>query len=155
MATGAVILRREAVMITLDEVLAHGMRWFECAMHGGSPAEQVAFFLHPHARIYVVNTGVTIDFDEHYKLHKQWVNERHLLGDFKLTRLSDAPERVRVTGSVYWEAQDAKRPPPNVIKAVVGEDWIVERVPSGELKFVLYMNLFHHLLPDSAPLQLE
>jgi hypothetical protein len=41
-----------------------------------------------------------------------------------------------------------------VIKAVVGEDWIVERLPSGELKFVPYTNLFHHLLPDSAPLQL-
>jgi hypothetical protein len=42
-----------------------------------------------------------------------------------------------------------------VIKAIVGEDWIIERVASGELKFVLYMSTFHQLLPDSAPLQLE
>jgi hypothetical protein len=38
---------------------------------------------------------------------------------------------------------------------VTGEDWIIERTSSGALKFVLYMNPFHQLLPDSAPLQLE
>lgn len=43
---------------------------------------------------------------------------------------------------------------PNVIKAVVGEDWILERTPSHGLKFVLYMNTFHHLPPDSAPLEI-
>ena len=52
------------------------------------------------------------------------------------------------------EAEFAGRPAPNVIKAVVGEDWILERSPSGDLKFVLYMNTFHHTLPDSAPLDL-
>jgi len=41
-----------------------------------------------------------------------------------------------------------------VIKAVVGEDWIIERTASGALKFVLYVNTFHHVLPDSAPLDL-
>ena len=41
-----------------------------------------------------------------------------------------------------------------VIKAVVGEDWILERATSGELKFVLYINTFHHTLPDSAALDL-
>ena len=46
------------------------------------------------------------------------------------------------------------RPAPNVIKAVVGEDWILKRTASGALKFVLYINTFHHLLPDSAPLDL-
>ena len=46
------------------------------------------------------------------------------------------------------------RPEPNVIKAVVGEDWILERAVCGALKFVLYINTFHHLLPDSAPLDL-
>ena len=47
-----------------------------------------------------------------------------------------------------------QRRPPNVIKAVVGEDWIIERAASGALKFVLYVNTFHHFLPDSAPLDL-
>ena len=41
-----------------------------------------------------------------------------------------------------------------MIKAVVGEDWILERAQGGALKFVLYINTFHHPLPDSAPLEL-
>ena len=33
-----------------------------------------------------------------------------------------------------------------MIKAVVGEDWILERTQSGKLAFVIYMNTFHHTL---------
>jgi hypothetical protein len=80
-----------------------------------------------------------------------------------LTPLNASPERVRATGTVYWQAEIAGRPAPNVIKAVVGEDWILERTPSGDLTFVLYTNTFHHTLhtntfhhtlPVSAPLDL-
>ena len=71
-----------------------------------------------------------------------------------MTPLNASPERVRATGSVYWQVEVPGRPAPNVIKAVVGEDWIIERTASGDLKFVLYMNTFHHPLPDSAPLDL-
>ena len=42
-----------------------------------------------------------------------------------------------------------------MIKSIAGIDCIIERVASGELKFVLYMSSFHQLLPDSAPLRLE
>ena len=97
---------------------------------------------------------MTFDFEEHYKLHAQWINELHTLGDFSLTPLSASPERVRAIGTVYWQGEYRARPAPNVIKAVVGEDWVLERTPSHELKFVLYMNTFHHLLPDSAPLEI-
>jgi len=141
-------------MITLDEVRDLGARWFETVMRGGSAAQQAAFFLDPHARIHVVYLGVTIRFEEHEKLHAQWVNEVHRFGDFTVTQLSASPERARAIGTCYWQAEVAGRPPPNIIKAVVGEDWIVERTPSGALKFVLYMNTSHHLLPDSAPLTL-
>jgi hypothetical protein len=41
-----------------------------------------------------------------------------------------------------------------VIKAAVGEDWILERTQSGKLAFVLDMNTFHHALPDPAPITL-
>jgi hypothetical protein len=139
-------------MITADEVREFGKRWFDTVMSGGSAADQAAFFLDPHARIHVLGNGVTFNFEEHHRLHTQWVNELHLFGRFDLTPLNAAPERVRATGTVYWQAEFAGRPPPNVVKAVVGEDWIIERVPAGDLKFVLYMNTFHHPLPDSAPL---
>ena len=79
---------------------------------------------------------------------------RHAFGHFDLTPLNEAPERVRARGTVYWQAEFPGRLPPNVIKAVVGEDWIIERAPGGTLKFVLYLNTFHHFLPDSAPLDL-
>ena len=38
-----------------------------------------------------------------------------------------------------------------VIKVIVGEEWIVQRLPSGELKIALYINPYHRFLPDSAP----
>jgi len=37
----------------------------------------------------------------------------------------------------------------------VGEDWIVQRLPSGELKIALYVNAYHHFLPDSAPIEIR
>ena len=40
------------------------------------------------------------------------------------------------------------------LKIVVGEDWIVQRVESGEVKFALYINTHHQVLPDSAPFAL-
>jgi hypothetical protein len=41
-----------------------------------------------------------------------------------------------------------------LIKCIVGEDWIVQRM-SGELKIALYMNAYHRFLPDSAPIALK
>jgi hypothetical protein len=141
-------------MITLDEVHAFANRWFGTVANGGSAADQAAFFIDPHARIYVLANGVTFGFEDHQRLHTQWINEIHRFGPFSLTPLNASPERVRAVGTVYWQAEFAKRPPPNVVKAVVGEDWIIERKRSGELMFILYMNTFHHPLPDSAPLDL-
>lgn len=137
--------------ITLQEVLDHGNAWFEVVMTGGSAEAQAAFFLHPHARIYVMNNGASFDMAGQAGLHTQWINEVHSFGEFTVTPLSQSPERVRATGTVYWQAEYRDRKGPNnVIRSVVGEDWILERVPDGSLKFVLYLNLFHHLLPDSA-----
>ncbi len=141
-------------MITVGEMRDFGGRWFDAVARGATAAEQAQFFLDPHARIYVVWNGVTISLAEHEKLHAQWINERHSFGPFELTPLNAAPERVRARGTVYWQAEFPGRKAPNVIKAVVGEDWILERAAKGGLKFVLYLNTFHHLLPDSAPLDL-
>ena len=136
-------------MITLDDVREFGASWFDAVAGGASAAEQAQFFLNPHARIYVVWNGATISLEDHEKLHAQWINERHSFGHFDLTPLNASPERVRARGTVYWQAEFQGRPAPNVIKAVVGEDWILERAASGGLKFVLYLNTFHHLLPES------
>jgi hypothetical protein len=141
-------------MITLDDVQDFGTSWFNAVATGASAAEQAQFFFHPHARIYVIWNGATISLEDHEKLHAQWINEQHRFGHFDLTPLNASPERVRARGTVYWQAEFPDRPAPNVIKAVVGEDWLLERASSGELKFVLYVNTFHHMLPESAPLDL-
>ena len=142
--------------ITLEEVMEFGERWLTTVFNRGLPAEQAAFFVDPDSRMYMLDNGELMTFQDNYDLHCQLTNEIHALGDFTLTVLNVSPDRVRATCRFYWQADYAdNRPVPNTIKAIVGEDWIIERVTSGELKFVLYMNSFHHLLPDSAPLQLE
>lgn len=141
-------------MITLNEVRDFGTRFFDAVAGGASAAEQAQYFLYAHARIYVAWNGATISLKEHETLHAQWINEHHAFGHFDLTELNASPERVRARGTVYWQAEFPERSPPKLIKAVVGEDWIVERATSGALKFVLYVNTFHHFLPDSAPLDL-
>ena len=128
-------------MNTVDEVRDFGTRFFNAVASGASAAEQAQFFLDPHARIYIAWNGATISLEDHETLHAQWINEHHSFGHFDLTPLNASPERVRARGTVYWQAEFSGRPPPNVIKAVVGEDWIIERVASGALKFVLYVNI--------------
>ena len=141
-------------MITLNEVRVFGTRFLNAVAGGASAGEQAQFFLDAHARIYVAWNGATISLKEHEPLHAQWINEHHSFGHFDLTELNASPERVGARGTVYWQAEFPERSPPKLIKAVVGEDWIVERAASGALKFVLYVNTFHHFLPDSAPLDL-
>ena len=65
--------------------------------------------------------------------------------------LNASPERERAGGTVYWQAEYAGRPSPNVIKAVVGE--VHERTAAG-LKSVIYINTFHPQLPEFEQLEL-
>ena len=55
--------------ITLDEVVVFAEKWFLTVWGGGAAAAQAAFFLDPHARIYVMQGGETIDFAAHEKLN--------------------------------------------------------------------------------------
>ena len=141
--------------ITLAEVLDLAEQFFDTVAGGGTGMDQAVFFLDPQSQIHIVASGEAIALEDHHTLHAQWTDERHIFGRFNLTVLNTSPDRVRAVGTVYWEARYRDRPAPNLVKAVVGEDWILERLPSGAIKFVLYMNTSHHLLPDSAPLQLE
>ncbi len=142
--------------ITPTEVLELGNRWLRTVMSGGTPAEQAAFFLDPDSRLYMLENGEMMTFQDNYDLHCQLTNEIYTLSEFTLTTLNVSPDRVRAVGRFYWQAEYAeKRPLPNVIQAIAGIDCIVERIASGELKLVLYMSSFHQLLPNSAPMQLK
>ena len=76
------------------------------------------------------------------------------LEPWTVTQLCEQPERARAVGGVLWQGQPIGAEAQGLIKVVVGEDWIVQRVPTGELKFALYINTHHQLLPDSAPFSL-
>ena len=142
--------------ITPQEAHEFADRWLATVLSRGTPAEQAVFFVDPDSRLYMLETGELMTYQDNYNLHCQLKNETHALGDMALTVLNISPDRVRATGRFYWQAEYAKeRPQPNMIRSVAGIDCILERVASGELKFVLYMSSFHQLLPDSAPLQLE
>jgi hypothetical protein len=121
----------------------------------GTAAEQAAFFLRPDEARVIVPHGEDITMQANYEVHQLLTDEVHVpLDPLDVTMLSDEPERARSAGAVYWEGRSVASPDA-VIKAVVGEDWIVERDASGALKIVLYINPFHYFLPDSATVDLS
>ena len=137
--------------ITVKEVCDLAEDWFH-GVASGEPGGSIArLFRYPDARIHVPD-GQAFSLEDHRLLHKQWTAEKHLLGEFHLTTVSDAPPRVRAVGTVYWEARYSEAPSsgPGLIKAVVGEDWIIERRRDGKLCYLLYVSSFFHLLSDSA-----
>lgn len=141
--------------ITKDEVVALMKQFHDVTMlEKGTAGQQGAFFLHPEPRIFILH-GQDISLQQNYEIHQGLVDEVHeVFPDWEVTQLSETPERARAVGAVYWEGRVVDSEEGALIKAVVGEEWIVQRVPSGELKIALYINSYHHFLPDSAPIEL-
>ena len=97
-----------------------------------------------------------ISLQMNYEIHQRLVDEKHEpFPDWEITMLLGEPERVRAVGAVYWEGRVVGAPEGALIKCVVGEDWIVQRTPSGELKIALYINTYHYFLPGSARMNLK
>ncbi len=141
--------------ITKDDVIGLMNRFHRIVMiDKGDAAAQAAFFLHPEPRIFVPH-GEDISMQMNYEIHQRLVDEKHApFADWNITPLCSEPERVRAVGAVYWQGRLVDGAPDAIIKCVVGEDWIVQRLPSGDLKIALYINSYHHFLPDSAPMKL-
>lgn len=141
--------------ISVDEVKAIAERWCDTLRDRDAPAsERAKFFLHPTPRIFVLQSGISLTLEEHANFHSQFSHQILTLGDFTIAQLSDDPERARAIGSLYWEAHfpGESKPP---LRCVVGEDWILERIPSGGLRYVLWLNTMHHFLADSSVQHLE
>ena len=64
------------------------------------------------------------------------------------------PERARARVLVFGRAATSGRRRA-CSNAASARNSAVERVPSGELKFVIYVNSFHRFLPDAAPIELR
>jgi hypothetical protein len=155
-ATGTERKRGPAVSITKDDVISFMNDFHDTVMlRKGTAAEQAAFFLYPdEARVFVPH-GEDISLQSNYEIHQKLTDEVHIaLDPWDITPLSDEPERVRASGAVYWEGRLVNSTDA-LIKCVVGEDWIVQREPAGDLKIALYINPYHHFLPDSAQLDLQ
>ncbi len=141
--------------ITKDEVITLMNAFHEVSMvRKGTAAEQAAFFLRPDEARVIVPHGEDISMQANYEVHQELADEVHVpLEPSDITMVCTEPERARFVGAVYWEGRSL-RSPEAVIKAVVGEDWIVQREASGGLKIVLYINPYHCFLPGSAQLDL-
>lgn len=140
--------------ISLEEVKKLLLKWFEIVETGGDPKLRESLYLYPHSR-FIMPDGTSMDFVHHHKMHIKWCDERHECGTLYMTPLCDQPPRVRVECTVYWEARYKNKEPKQVIKTVVGKSMIIEKNKEGALKFVLHQNIFFHLLPDSAPIDLN
>ncbi len=128
--------------------------WFESVREGiASEAQAASHFVHPHARV-VAPDGTTFDMAEHQRLHQGFVDEKHVLGDFELVQICDDPERARAKGWVYYETRYRAHPERGKLKAIAGEEYILERCADGKVRFVQYNATFFATLPDSAPLDL-
>jgi len=141
--------------ITIDEVRTLVNSFFH-GVAADQPAEKMErFFLYPECRVVAPN-GQSFSMENHRALHKQWTDEKHEIGGLEVNSLSDDPARARVTATVYWQAtkRESASGEKGMIKAVVGEDWIMERRPDSSLCFVLYHTTFFHPLPDSASIEL-
>lgn len=142
--------------ITKEDVIALMNAFHDVAMFDKGNAEELGrFFLYPDARIYVPH-GEDISMQTNHEIHLGLTDEKHVvLEPWEITPLCDKPERARAVGAVYWEGRSVTSAEGDLIKCVVGEDWIVQRDAGGELKIALYINTYHHFLPDSAPIELK
>ncbi len=142
-------------VITHKEVQGLAMDFFKRNTSGEGVNSIEKLFRHPDTRIHTPD-GKAWSLEEHRLMHTKWKDEVHKLGEFKLIPLSDNPTRVRAVRTLYWEARyvDAASSGPDLIKAIVGEDWTIEKREDGSLWFSLNISNFFHILPDSAPILL-
>ena len=142
--------------ISKDEIITLMNGYHDLMMvEKGTVEQQAKIFLHPDPRIIVLH-GEDISLQTNYEFHQRLTDEKHIaLEEWQVSQLCDQPERARGIGAVYWEGRLVDSPEGAMIKAIVGEDWVVQRMPSGELKIALYINTYHHFLPDSASIELK
>ena len=140
--------------ITKDEIIELMNQFHDVVMkEKGDGKAQAKFFFHPEPRIIILH-GTDLSMQRNYEIHQNLEDEIHVpCKDWLITPLCDQPERARCVGAVYWQAR--QKGSTKLLKCVVGEDWIVQRIETGELKIVMYINSYHHFLPDSSSIDLK
>lgn len=140
--------------ITREDVAALAKAYLDCVMiEKGTAAAQQKFFLHPNPTLFLLR-GDDMTLQQNYELHQKLTDEKHWSVAWDVTPLCDKPERARAVGTAYWQARIIGKPADQLIKAYLFEEWIVQRMPSGELKIVVFMNANHSFLPGSAAIDI-
>lgn len=136
----------------LNEVSSFLTKWFSCVHDKVSIEEQGKLFNHEHPRIFAPD-GRSFTLKDHNELHERWTNEVHQLGPLEIVPLDSEAHRLKVNGSVYWEAR--RKDNQQLIKAVVVELWFLARNNTNDLQFSFYHSTLFHLLPGSAEISLD
>ncbi len=141
--------------ISLAEILDLGRRFHDVVgIEKGDAGEQAAFFLHPHPMIYVAHDA-DLTLQTNYEIHQGYTDEEYVfLEPWDVVQLCAEPERARAVGAVLWRGNTVGGGAGDSISVVVGEDWIVQRTPEGDVKFALYVNTHHQSLPGAAKFSL-
>ncbi|MDB2614441.1 hypothetical protein N9Y92_04730 [Chlamydiales bacterium] len=109
---------------------------------------QKELFLYPDPKLFILH-GKDLTLEELSKIHQNLEDELYIpQKQWTLTPLSKDPQKARFVGALYWEGTIKNTS--DRLKCLVGEDWIVQRVPSGKLKIAVYTNHFIYFLPDSC-----
>ncbi|MFC2149667.1 hypothetical protein ACFLQ8_03095, partial [Candidatus Auribacterota bacterium] len=128
--------------ISLSEFQALAKSFFETVRDGIQSEEAIAeYFVYPHAQL-VAPDGTCFSFAGLRALHQKFLNEKHILGDFELTQISDKPERARAKGWVYFETAYKSKPDQGLLRSIVGEEYILERGGDGKIRYVQYNSVF-------------
>ena len=133
--------------ISEQEIKEFARAWYKAAKGAEAEFRQEEFFKNKYPKIYFTNTGVALGLKEHDQMATSFNHLKHTLGDIFITHLPCESDRVRVISTMYWsgcKSNDDRQ----TIQAVVGQDWILEKV-NGNIKFVLYMLTSRQLLPGS------
>ena len=145
--------RRESLAITEAEVRRLVEDWFE-AVRTEAPLDVQLKHFAPGVKVEAW-TGATFDIPRHMELHRGFADEAHRILSLAVTAIEGRSDRVRVEGEVEWEATiKANVDEPRRIKAIVGEEWTVERGPGGQARFVHYYSKSIRYLSGSATLDL-
>jgi len=141
--------------ISLEEILDLCHRFHTVVgIEKGDAAAQAAFFLHPHPLIYVAHAA-DLTLQTNYEIHQDMTDEEYFpLEPWDVVQLCDAPERARAIGAVLWQGRTVGNGDDGIVKVDVGEDWIVQRTPEGDVKFALYLNTYHQSLPGAMTFSL-
>ena len=110
--------------------------------HGDSAKH---LFLNPGI---LLPSGKWIDLEQHQEMHRRLKNESHEWIDSKLAILGGDERHFQFNGHVLWQATIIDSG--EIVKAKIGETWILELTDEMKLKWTLYWSSSCELMPESA-----